>query len=468
MTPVSDFLMPSLGADMDEGTLLEWLVKPGDRVNAGDPVAVIDTAKAAIEVETFDAGVIADLLVEPGTKVAVGTPLAHLRADGAAPGPETRAPAGVPAPVTEVTQPAVDEVSPPAAAPPPALPRRVTPLVRKRAHELGIDLTTVVGTGRGGAITRSDVDHAAHGAAVTPPASVPVASRERVSPYARRLAERSGVNVDALSRRLGRPVHADDVTTATAAQPAAPTVPLAEPPAEPSPAPPAPAVERAVPKPDAMRAAIADLMSKAKREIPHYYLQTTVDLTRALAWMEERNKELDISHRLVPSALVVKAVALAAAKSKELNGFWRDGGFVPSPDVHVGMAVSLRRGGMVAPAIHHADRLDVVELMTTLRDVVTRVRAGRLKRAEMADPTITVTNLGDQGVELVYGVIYPPQVALVGVGRVEQRVTVVDGLIGVRPTVVVTLSADHRATDGFVGARFLRQIDRLLQTPEEW
>jgi pyruvate dehydrogenase E2 component (dihydrolipoamide acetyltransferase) len=135
--------------------------------------------------------------------------------------------------------------------------------------------------------------------------------------------------------------------------------------------------------------------------------------------------------------------------------------------VHLGVAVSLRGSGLIAPAIHDADRLTLQELMDSLRDLVGRVRSGRLRSSEMADSTVTVTNLGDQGVDDVHGVIYPPQVALVGFGRIAERPWASDGMLGVRPTVRATLAADHRASDGLVGARFLTTLDRLLQNPEE-
>ena len=149
------------------------------------------------------------------------------------------------------------------------------------------------------------------------------------------------------------------------------------------------------------------------------------------------------------------------------NGFCTDAEFPPSPAVHLGVAVALRGGGLVAPAIHDADTLPVDVLMTALRDLVGRARGGRLQRAEMSDPTITVTNLGDLGVESVYGVIYPPQVALVGLGRVVEQPYAANGLLGIRPAVIATLSADHRVSDGLRGGRFLDRIGELLQTPEE-
>jgi pyruvate dehydrogenase E2 component (dihydrolipoamide acetyltransferase) len=437
------FTMPSLGADMDAGTLLEWLVKPGDTVHKGDIVAVVDTTKAAVEVETFQDGVVDALLVPEGSEVPVGTPLASIRAGAAAAPPATRKPA----------QPAPEREPTPAAAPPSreAATHVTSPLVRRRAAELGIDLDRVVGTGRGGVVTRADVERLA-----SPRETVgPPAARRQATPYARRLAAEHGVDLATLPATSG-PVRAADVRRA-ATHAGRPTHPGA-----------ATHAGRASPPSRAtdMRTAIARLMARSKREIPHYYLSTTVDLQASMTWMHEQNRGLPVTRRLVPAALLLKATALAAQRHPELNGFWVDDRFVAGPAVHLGIAISLREGGLVAPALHDAAGLAVPELMERLRDLVTRARAGRLRGSEMSDPTLTVTNLGDQGVESVLGVIYPPQVALVGYGRVGEQVRAVDGLIGVRPTTVVTLAADHRATDGFTGARFLDTIDRLLQEPE--
>ncbi len=165
--------------------------------------------------------------------------------------------------------------------------------------------------------------------------------------------------------------------------------------------------------------------------------------------------------------LLLKASALAARQVPEVNGFWLDDRLQCADQVHLGVAVSLRGGGLVAPAIHDADEKDLDTLMRELRDVVQRARSGHLRSSEMSDPTITVTSLGDQGVDEVYGVIYPPQVALVGIGRITHRPVAVNGLIGVRPVVRLTLAGDHRATDGHTGARYLAAIERLLQRPEE-
>ena len=463
--------MPSLGADMDEGTVLEWLVHPGDEVHKGDIVAVVDTAKAAVEVETFVEGVVTDLLVDVGSKVPVGTPLARIDARGTPAQP-------APAPARPPVRP-MEAVEPVPATPPAAHPEHpVTPLVRTLASELGVDLTTVTGTGARGRITRKDVQRAAATPPSTPQAGAPAEpvrprpepARRPATPYARRLAEELGVDLGALE--VDGVVDADDVREAAArlAAPPTPKAAVAEAPApahrpaartssRPTPLPPA--------RPDRMRETIGRLMARSKREIPHYYLSTTVDLGRARGWMQERNRDLPVSERLVPAALLLKATAVAARKHPQLNGFWLDDAFVPGTGVHLGVAISLRGGGLVAPAIHDADTLTVDELMGAVRDLVGRARAGRLRGSEMSDPTLTVTNLGDQGVESVHGVIYPPQVALVGFGRVVDRPWAVDGMLAVRPVTSLTLAADHRATDGFSGGRLLATIDQLLQTPEE-
>ena len=399
--------MPSLGADMEHGTLVEWRVRPGDQVQRGDIVAVIDTDKAAIEVETFVAGIVEELLVVPGAEVPVGTPLARIRTEGepatptAAPTPpEAPAPPARPAPAAAPSAPA-----PTAPAAPPTL--RASPYARQLARELGVDLAAVSGSGPRGAIQEADIRRAA--AAIAP----------RPAPAG------------------GQP-------------------------------PPTPAVEVAATA-DArrvsMRRAIAAALARSNREIPHYYLAEPIDLEPALTWLEAANAARPVRERVLPAALLLRAVALAAREVPELNGFWRDDAFVAGPGVHVGVAIALP-GGLIAPAIHDADASSLVELMRALADLVERARTNRLRGSELTDATITVTNLGDQGVESVFGVIQPPQVALVGFGRIRDQPWVHDGRVVARRQVTATLSADHRATDGHTGARFLAAIARLLQQPE--
>jgi pyruvate dehydrogenase E2 component (dihydrolipoamide acetyltransferase) len=216
-----------------------------------------------------------------------------------------------------------------------------------------------------------------------------------------------------------------------------------------------------------MRQSIAALMTVSNREIPHYYLSATVDLTAALAWMRARNRELPVEQRLVPSALLLLAAARSARQVPELNGHWVEGRFRPSDDVALGLILSLRRGGLLVPAIPRADTLSVTDMMAAMRELTTRARAGRLRGSDLVQPSITVSNLGDQGVESVLGVIYPPQVALVGYGKITERPWVEDGKVVVAPVVTASLSADHRASDGHRGALFLIELARLLQDPEK-
>jgi pyruvate dehydrogenase E2 component (dihydrolipoamide acetyltransferase) len=215
------------------------------------------------------------------------------------------------------------------------------------------------------------------------------------------------------------------------------------------------------------RQAIAAAMARSKREIPHYYLSTTINMSRAMAWLTEENLKLSVEDRLVYGVLLVKAVALALREAPELNAVWMGGKATPSSDVHVGIAISLRGGGLVAPALHYTDRQSLGELMKNFRDVILRARAGSLRSSELSDPTITVTSLGEQGVETVFGVIYPPQVAIVGFGKIMERPWSLDGQITSQPVIIATLSADHRVSDGHRGALFLSAVDRKLQEPEK-
>ena len=425
-----EFKMPALGADMDEGKLDEWLVKPGDTVTRGQVVAVVETTKAAVEVECWQEGTVTELLVPVGTTVQVGAPLARLAEPGetvelapaTAPAPETIAAVSEPAPAAEV--PTVVAVAPPAqtptvtppAPPAPAVPapaapqyhpRWVSPAARRLASSLGVHVEALTGTGPQGAVTLNDVEHAAAHAKTAEAPKPAAAPGEPLSP--KQLAAKRGAE---------------------------------------------------------MRRSIAAAMSRSKREIPHYYLAHEIVLDNALQWLAERNAQRSITERVLPAVLQIKAVALAAQRFGEFNGFWRNDTFEPAEAVHVGVAISLRGGGLVAPAIHDVADKKLDELMAKLTDLVARARAFSLRSSEMSDPTITVTNLGDQGVDSVFGVIYPQQVALVGFGKPGQHVRAVDGGIRIATTVQATLAADHRASDGHRGALFLAAIDEVLSQPD--
>ncbi|WP_010595298.1 dihydrolipoamide acetyltransferase family protein [Rhodococcus sp. P14] len=406
-----EFTLPSLGADMDEGTLTEWRVAPGDTVERGQVIASVDTAKAEVEVEIWRDGVVHRLLAQPGVPLPVGAAMATMLEPGEdAPPvdgiPASEAPAATPVPAPAVAAPVPAPAgAAPATRPAPAARRRISPAARRQARALGVDLDTVTGTGPWESVTIEDVDRAA-------------AAR-------------------------------------TAVASAAPAPPPAAAPAK-----------TPVDKAAEMRRAIASAMGRSKREIPHYYLSEQIPLTRALDWLTDYNAQRPVTERVLLAALLIKAVALATRRCPEMSGFWTDDEFHPAPATHVGVAVSLRQGGLIAPAIHDVADLALPELMAALADLVKRARAGSLRSSEMSDPTVTVTNLGEESVESVYGVIYPPQVALVGFGKPTRRPWVDGDTVRPVSAVTATLAADHRVSDGRRGALFLTEIAELLQHPE--
>jgi pyruvate dehydrogenase E2 component (dihydrolipoamide acetyltransferase) len=403
----NEFLMPSLGADMEAGTVVAWRVRPGDAVHRGDVVLEVETEKGLIEVEIWEDGVVESILVDVGREVPVGTPLALIRPPEGA----TRVPTpAAPTPTTSVAPPPPVSLTAPVASAAPAAPsrpspgaapaaerQRVSPRARRRAAELGLDLAAVHGSGAQGAITEADVD----------------------------------------ARAQAQPTAAARATVLTPQQHAA------------------------------MRRAIGAAMTRAKREIPHYYLDLAIDMRRTQAWLTEQNLHRPVTSRLLAAALLIKAVALAVREVPEMNGFYAGDVFRPGAGIHVGMAISLRGGGLVAPAIHDADAKSVDSVMAAFRDVTQRARAGSLRSSEISDATITVTSLGDSSVDRVFGIIYPPQVALVGFGTIAERPWADHGTVSARPIMVASLAADHRVSDGHRGARFLTAINRLLQIPEQ-
>lgn len=272
--------------------------------------------------------------------------------------------------------------------------------------------------------------------------------RLRISPSARRLARELGVDPSRISGTgPGGGINREDVKRAAAERPA-------------------PAAE--APAPDArsrMRQAVARAMARSNREIPHYYVSHSISFGPALGFLERLNAERPPSERLVYGVLLIRAVALALHDFPELNAKWENDALVVSPHVHVGMAISLREGGLVIPAILDADQLSLDALMGKLKDLVERARRGQLRASELSMGTITITSLGERGTESVAGVIYPPQTALVGFGAPLVRPWVVDGQVVARPVLGMTLAADHRASDGHRGALFLAKLEKLLGEP---
>lgn len=434
---MSVFKMPSLGADMEAGTLVEWLVKPGDSVAHGDVIAVVETHKGAIEIESFDTGIVERLDVQVGESVPVGTPMAVIRNADEAPDAQVTTPDTGKIPPQEVAADADEQTDQtqdvrtpdadkqlahkqevqqpgikPAIAAPAAgtrAPQLASPAARTRAAEAGIDLSDITGTGPGGAVLLADVEQW--------------------------LAQ--GKTSSAI---IAQEVPADTHSRHPVKQ----------------------GLDMAM-----MRQAIATAMSRSKREIPHYYLSHRMDLQIATDWLAARNAACDPEQRLLMGALFVKATALAVANVPELNGTFENDVFTPSEVVNCGLVVAMRGGGLIAPAVLDAGAKTLDELMSAMRDLVARTRTGRLRNSEITRGTITVSSMGETGCDSLLGVIYPPQVALVGFGTPARRAWIVDDQVLVRNTVAVTLAADHRVSDGRRGARLLTEIERLLKEPDQ-
>ena len=380
---------------MEAGKLVEWLVQPGDKVKRGDVVAVVETQKGAIEIEIFEEGVVNRLDAELGEELPIGAPLAIILAEGED-APEEVKPTPVADPVPDVEDaPVAPKPAPQRAVLPPSDVHAVSPAARVRAHELGVDLSSIRGSGPGGVVVLSDVE---------------------------------------------------------GAQPAKESVQKPSPASSPM---------------QEMRNAIAAAMARSKRTIPHVYLTHTIDIQSLIEWLSARNGGRNPAERLLLGAVFVKAAALAATKARELNGHYLDDGYRPSDAVNPGVAVALRGGGLVAPALMNAPSLTLDETMAGMRDLVTRARAGRLKGSEMTQGTFTVSALGESGPELMTGIIFPPQVALVCLGAPQVRPWVVDGAVVPGTVITISVSADHRVADGRQIARFITAFETFVQTPED-
>jgi pyruvate dehydrogenase E2 component (dihydrolipoamide acetyltransferase) len=408
-THTIDFVMPSLGADMERGRVGQWRLAVGAPITRGQVIVDVDTDKGLIDVECFHDGVLREIVVPEGREVPVGAVIARIEVAGAAAASPallpTPAPSGTPSPPTPSMSSSSPSSSPSSSssgrivamstAPTPTGERVVaTPLARRRAKELGVDLARVA-PGPAGRVTAEDVERSATSTAPPTPPAPPKDPRE------------------------------------------------------------------------AMRRAIAASVGKSKREIPHYYLWHDVDVTDTLAWLAAENVRRPLTDRLLFAAVLARAVAQTAKAFPEFNGTFDDGVFTSSPAVHLGFATSLRGGGLIAPAILDAGDKGISAMMVGITDLVARVRSGGLRGREMTAGTITLSSLGDTGVDGILPVIQWPQVGIVGAGRVVERAVVRQGQVVVRSMITLSLAADHRVSDGARGARFLLALEKLLSRPPE-
>lgn len=389
-----EFTMPTLGADMEDGTLIEWKKNPGDTVKRGDIIAEVETQKGLIEIEVFEEGIIEELLIREGTKVPVGTIMALIRPTVAASEKEKIAEKE---PIK--LQPTEEKIAEKLKL---GSRVKISPLARKIAVENHIELSLLKGTGPQGAITKEDVE--------------------------KEITERGKITLEKTTK-----------------------IPLEK--------------EKRSTTAGTIRSAVAAAMSKSNREIPHYYLEKKIDLTKALAWLKEANEQRPVKERLLPVVLLLKATANSLKEFPDLNAIW-DNGLQPKKDINIGFVVSMRTGGIIVPAIHQVDLKNIDEIMEALNNIIPRARALKLRSSELSESTITVTSIGEGGADAVFGIIYPPQVAIIGFGAISEQPFAENGMLGIRSIVQVTLAGDHRATDGLTGSRFLGSLNKHLQNPD--
>lgn len=458
--------MPQMGADMIEGTLVRWLKQVGEHVERGEILAEIETDKATVELEAFESGDLLKRLVDEGEVVPVGEVIAMLGEKSEdVPDVHRKAPVETPARRTpehdEHEQP---EPQPAAAGSAPAQAGLKEAEMGPAPQESNVPAevtrptppTSPTGDGRRDA-------NAAAGA------------RQRISPVARRIASEAGVDVATLSgsgpdgRILRR-----DVEAAVAGRSAAP-----EKPSTPAPQPAAtaqrPAVSQPQPRPAAapggrveglskMRQAIARRMSQSKQAQPHYYLTLDIDMTDAMAFRQQLNSAAAEAQRVSINDLIVKACAIALQRHPKFNAEFTDDGLRFHDRVNIDIGIALDEG-LIAPAILDCDSKSLGRIAEESKDLANRAKSGSLRAEEYNDGTFTITNLGAYGVETLIGIINPPQAAILGVGSVMAQPTAKDGQVVIRQVMKVALSADHRVSDGAEGARFIKEIQGLLENP---
>jgi pyruvate dehydrogenase E2 component (dihydrolipoamide acetyltransferase) len=438
-------IMPKFEMAQESGTIARWLKQVGDPVHKGEAILEVETDKITMEVESPADGVLAQVLAEPGTRVPIGQPIAYLAAAGEAIAP-----------------------TPSLANAPAERAVKATPIAQKLAAEHGIDLSQVPGTGRDGQITRQDVEaFIARQRQAGQAASQANGGKVAAAPAARRLATALGVDLARVAGSgPGGRIQSSDVERAAAARREAGTsVQVAPAPPTAAEAQHGPAVRRRVPL-SGMRQTIAQRMSRSTREAPQFNVSVDVDMSRALAIVEDwRATQAEGQPKVTLTALLVKACAWALRGHPALNAGFEDEMIVEWSDINIGVAVAVDEG-LIVPVIHHADRLSLLEVAARLNDVAQRGREGRLTLADVQGGTFTISNLGMFAVDRFTAIVNPPQAAILAVGRATKRVVPADdGQTRIAPMATFTVSADHRVVDGAQVGRFLSDLQRGLERP---
>ncbi len=473
-------LMPALSPTMTEGNLAKWLIGEGDAIRAGDAIAEIETDKATMEVEAVDDGILGKILVPDGTEgVAVNQVIGIVLEDGEdASAIDAIATDESPAPAAASAAPTAPAA--PSPAPSPIGDVRVTPLARRVAQQMSVDLASVTATGPGGVITLGDVEAAAGGATKSiPPVSTSVSTpvstgggdRIFASPLARRMASQAGLDLSAISGSGpdGRIVKSDiDAAQASGTAPAA-SAPVAAPIAAPvaaatsTPAPAASAEDQDV-KLSTMRRVIAGRMIESKTQVPHFYLTMDCEIDELLKIRSRLNKQAE-PDKISVNDFVIRACGLALREVPEANVSWLGDGMMRqfgAVDISVAVAID---GGLITPIVRNVDQKGFVAISREMKDLAARARDGKLMPEEYQGGSFSISNLGMFGVKQFDAVINPPQACILAVGAGEQRPVVRDGEIVVATVMSCTLSVDHRVVDGAIGARLLAAIKRFIEFP---
>lgn len=434
----TNVIMPALGMAQDKGRLIRWLAAPGATVNKGDPLMEVETDKATVEIEAPASGILTQVTAAAGDEVPVTQVIAVIAA------------------VDEVEEAAAGAAHAPTAAPaaPPKAASPASPLAARVAAEHGVDLRLVVP--QGNRIEKADVLAFVEAHAKGEP------PRILASPKARRLAAAHHL---ALAEVAGSgpdgAVQAADVLAAAAHQAGTPPTAIAIPPAiEPvSVTAPGPTTTETI---GALWRVMAERMTQCWTTVPHFYLLREVNAERLITWrarLLQRSAE-----KITFTDLLTKIVAASLARHPQINASWRDGVIARSVGIHVGIAMAIE-GGLVVPVIRDADRLGVSEIAQQRQDLLARAQSGKLRPEHLADGTFTISNLGMYGVDAFNAIVNPPQAAILAVGRITERVVPVNGQPAVRPTLILSLSCDHRVVDGARGAAFLDTLADLIEEP---
>ena len=453
--------MPQLGYDMREGTVVRWIKQEGDPVAPNEVIAEIETDKAVVEFKPTTGGVLRRIIAGEGQAIPVGNLIAVIAAPDETLPDDLAAPSPAPQPQTAPLPP-TEAPPPPTAAPAAAGEVRASPIARRLARERGVDLAAITGTGPAGRIVEADILAAAEAAT-----AAAIAARTLASPIARRLAREHGIDLATINGTGpgGRIIEAD--ITAAIAQPApsqpAPSQPAPEPvpAAPPQPAPPDDATRAELSR---MRQTIANVTSASKREAPHFYVASDIDMTAAMSLRREINDELPPAARVSVNDLIVKASALAIGKHPKFNSFYRGDHLQMNPSVNIGIAIAIE-SGLIIPGIPQCENKTLTQIAAASRGLIDRANHGALQAEEYAGTTYSVSNLGMFDIDSFTAIIFPPHAAILAVGAVKEQPIARNGQLAIAQIMKTTLSVDHRVADGAEAAQFLTEIKRLLEKP---